>query len=323
VKPTLKSAAVVLLLVVFVVEPLWDLVYHTNVLRGWFGHFIGFLSLHPMRWAGVALLLVYALYWAFAGTPNLLKLALGADQRLSTSKFQFLVWTVPVLFVFIALALGRQNAALANLPSNVLIVLGFNLTTFLGAKAITVSYLTSNRISKKPSDEPDYSLRFLVSNDSGNPELSKTQMLAWTAIAIGAFLFDFFINYGRYLHCGGGFDKRHCFPDIDTALMVLMGLGQGAYLGGKLVAADPPQVTSIAAAVTVNQLTVTVQGKNLDGGTITANDIAASGPTWADASATAVFPNPLGGATLKSGDSITIGGQINNVTVAATRIQIT
>jgi hypothetical protein len=159
---------------------------------------------------------------------------MGADGRLSSSKLQFLAWTTVVLYAYVTLAidrLGHVTCAGAMLPVNVLIAMGLSLTTAAGAKGIAVGYQNAGQSTSAPI-APTMSLKFLVMSDDGQtPDLPKIQMLAWTAVAIVVFLIDLIVNYDGYAAC----KISVCFPDIDTALMVLMGLGQGAYLGFKLV----------------------------------------------------------------------------------------
>jgi hypothetical protein len=180
------------------------------------------------------LLVLYILYAVVSGHPNPLWIAMGADGRLSSSKLQFLGWTTVVLYAYATLAidrLGHVTCTGAMLPVNVLIAMGLSLTTAAGAKSIAVAYQNAGQNTPDPIT-PTTSLSYLVMSDNGKtPDLPKIQMLAWTAVAIVVFLIDLVVNYRGYATC----KIAGCFPDIDTALMVLMGLGQGAYLGFKLV----------------------------------------------------------------------------------------
>jgi hypothetical protein len=163
---------------------------------------------------------------------------------------------------------------------------------------------------------------FTAQSDSERLDLSKAPMLAWTVIAIGTFLYGFLANYHGYVACTGGSDAKQCFPDIDTALMVLMGLGQGTYLGGKLVATDPSIVDSITAVVKDKILSITLAGKNLVGGSLTVNGITPSSVDWKESTATTDVPNPLGGETLAAGSKVTVAGRVGNVVLAPATIQV-
>jgi hypothetical protein len=189
---------------------------------------------YPLPWALGFLCALYLLYRAVSGTWNIFSLALGADGRLSTSKCQFLLWTSAVLFVFLALMFVHGNAVFsAKLPENVLLVMGFSLTTAVGAK-----YIVINQPSTQPLGDtgpPTMNPLYLIADNDGRLDLNKAQMLSWTAVGIVAFLLDFGNGLSAYAACTPATPGAACFPNIPQALMVLMGLGQGAYLGGKIV----------------------------------------------------------------------------------------
>ena len=74
----------------------------------------------------------------FAGAWNPWKLVEGADKRPSTSKFQWWLWTVVVIFAYVAIYASRVNLnhfeALSEIPQNVLIALGMSAGTMAVAK---------------------------------------------------------------------------------------------------------------------------------------------------------------------------------------------
>ncbi|MDB5072453.1 MAG: hypothetical protein JWM87_3564 [Candidatus Eremiobacteraeota bacterium] len=292
------------------------------------------LCAYPMQAAFVLIILIVIAYVLLNDSANPLRLALGEDGRLSTSKFQFLLWTVPVIFVFASLMFARKGQV-TNVPPNVLVALGFSLSTVIGAKGITVSYKAANRIVK-PDGARDAMGNLLPSlvlhpgdlfeNDRHQPDLTKTQMLAWTVVAIADFLYNFFVHFACYAGTALTTDvtctsaMRNNFPDIDTTLMVLMGLGQGTYLAGKLVSTDVPQIDKITATLqsAPSAVIVIIQGQNFGGGTVTVNGVTPTELTWdpTGKSGRAVVPNPLAGTTIKVGDVLEVGGTINNVSFA-------
>ena len=194
---------------------------------------------HPFWWSCGSLILIYFLFRLISGTWNIFSLALGADGRLSTSKCQFLLWTAAVLFVFLSLLFSHGDSTFsADLPQNILLAMGFSLTTAVGAK-----YIAINQPSTQPLGDTGPSTmnpQYLIADNNGRLDLNKAQMLAWTVVGIGAFLLDFASGWGGYAACvatpaSATTSANPCFPGIPQALMVLMGLGQGAYLGGKIV----------------------------------------------------------------------------------------
>lgn len=183
---------------------------------------------------------LYLMYVIVTHRLNPLWIACGEDGRLSSSKFQFLIWTLVVLYAYVGLAIDRLgNFACTGgaLPTNILIAMGLSLTTAVAAKGIVVGYQNSGQSAITPAVVPTLALKYLIINNDGIPDLPKVQMLAWTIVSVFVFLLDLFENYTGYASCSG--PKNSCFPDIDTSLMILMGLGQGAYLGFKLVPSGP------------------------------------------------------------------------------------
>src|SRR5437764_9987016 len=93
---------------------------------------------------GIASVIVLYVIAKIATGGTIAKLYEGADGRASTSKFQFFLWTVVVIFSFTALlTLKFQQSNFepltADLPANVLIALGMSVASASTAKAITAS----------------------------------------------------------------------------------------------------------------------------------------------------------------------------------------
>lgn len=249
--------------------------------------FFDVLSSHPHFSSLAFLALLYILYLICGGHRQPLWIAMGEDGRLSSSKLQFAIWTAVVLYSYVALAFSRlghaPNGGLDSLPANVLIAMGLSLTTSAAAKGITVSYLTNRQIAPKGMlRESKPELRYLVTMDDGRtPDLPKIQMLAWTAVAAVTFIIDLWRHFSGYSACtapGPTSGTLACFPDIDTALMVLMGLGQGAYIGAKLVSTDPgTSGTRVAATPAVSADVSPADGPIHAGSTVAATSNAGLG----------------------------------------------
>jgi hypothetical protein len=136
-----------------------------------------------------------------------------------------------VVFAYAAIYSLKISAhhfdAINEIPKNVLIAMGMSVISAAAAKSITVSYISTGRITKSVASSGSASFSAIFQDDSGFPDLSKVQMIAWTFIAIVTYL----IAVGSKIHQR----DYSSLPDIDSALMVLIGLGHGAYLGKKLV----------------------------------------------------------------------------------------
>ena len=201
------------------------------------------MTLIPYLAGIAALLLAWVVYGLLASTWNIWKLVAGTDGRASTSKLQWFLWTVVVVFAYVAIwaagALDGNLVPITEIPQNLLIAMGLSVTTMAAAKGITVSYVNSGRVIKtsaNPQEKKDTGLGPIVSSDEHAPDLSKVQMMIWTLVAIVIYLFAIV----EQIRSG------HVLPDIDPTLMVLMGLGQGAYLGKKLVTTITPRLTGLS-----------------------------------------------------------------------------
>src|SRR6202035_4593072 len=205
-------------------------------------------SWRPCLVALLTLLLLYLLLGSLTRRWNPLAFSIGAHGRLSSSKLQFFLWTVVALFAYVALYIARVEDGLsltgAGFPQNLLLAMGLSVTTMAAAKGITASYVASGKINKAPAatapglqgkgvanppgNTPTAAIHLgdVFLDDDGFPDLTKIQMMSWTLVAIGVYLY----NVVSLINTPSGSLQ---LPDIDTALLVLMGLGQGAYLAKK------------------------------------------------------------------------------------------
>jgi hypothetical protein len=197
--------------------------------------------------SGLALLLLLFLAVAARapkGQRSPWKLVAGADGVPSTSKFQWFLWLVVVLFAYTALWVLRAEqgnfSALNQLPVNILTVLGFSTGTAAAAKGITSAYVQSGRVAKQDPSQGSVQ-GGIFQDDSNTPELAKIQMIGFTFIAIGIFLITVIHQIVTNQLTAG-------LPDIDATLMVLMGISHGGYLGKKLVTASPPATSAPAVS---------------------------------------------------------------------------
>lgn len=238
------------------------------------------------KWAAVGiaaafLAFLYVVVSLLARNWNPLNLARGTDGPLSTSKFQWLLWLVAVLFVYIALLVIRfkQNNynAINNVPVNVLIVLGFSTTTAVAAKGITVAQLQNGQVDKSQAAGG------LFLGDQNYPDIAKTQMLAFTFVAIGIFI-------ATFVHQLNVNPTVTTLPNIDASLLVLMGISQGGYVGKKLVTTSTTVLYGVnppegEPGVTVG-LTGSSFGSSQDGSQVTLDGGVVQDPgiTWSDKS---------------------------------------
>lgn len=265
------------------------------------------------QWWGVyAVAVLVLLASALAGRYWPASLVKGEDGRLSVSKTQVGIWTATIAYSYVTLYAARafsENSLhpIDTIPRNVLIALGLSTLTAIGAKAITVNKIGTNQIQK--SDKiGEAGLGDLVAADNSSPDLTKVQLLFWTLVSVAIYVAltnDSLHNYFGMMNCAAeppAHDTtRHleclALPNIDTVLMVLMGLAHGTYLGGKLTQANLPRISSVSPMSGYPGTNVVLQGADL--GTVTgalylggmAYWGSPSSVTWADTTIGFAWPD--------------------------------
>lgn len=192
---------------------------------------------------GIAVLIaLWAVFGLRLGFDWPSRISDGVDGRPSTSKFQFFLWTAVIVWGYTAVVARRwidgDSPGDIDMPTNLFILMGIGAGTALGAKLVTVS-----RGGRAPLADPGArTYRSLVADDAGNPALEKAQALTWTLVAVGVFV----ISVWQAL---AGSATPSSLPTVDDALLVLLGIGQFAYVGAKALPARPSgQPTAPAAA---------------------------------------------------------------------------
>jgi IPT/TIG domain len=245
---------------------------------------------------GVSIIVLLYIVTSVGSKPrqwNPLKVIEGQDGTWSTSKFQWFLWLIVVLFAYVFLWFIRTRSghwgAIPNVPGNLLAVLGFSTVTAVGAKGITVGYLKSGSITKADSSAaaavapgapaaPAPPGGLLV-DDSGTPELAKIQMVGFTFVAIMIFLWDVY-------HQARGSHPTAQLPNIDGSLLVLMGISQGGYIGKKLVTLSTPFINTITPTTQKVGGTVEIDGASFGSGAGSSRLLLDGSPipttTWTD-----------------------------------------
>jgi len=200
-------------------------------------------------------------------TPEFIsKIWTGYDGATSSSKFQFFLWTLVVLYAYIVIVVdayyNHSNVQLGiSIPQNLILVMGLSATTMLAAKGITSNYADTEKVDKSDTVKGG-----LFLDDSGYPDLAKIQLMSWTFIGIGIFLLK---TLNGII---GSTEALTAVPDIDGTLVALMGIGEGAYIGKKIITKDDTSAQgpnqSNTGAPTLNQITPN-KGKLADQITVT------------------------------------------------------
>lgn len=225
---------------------------------------------HPRDFFAVAGYMLLAaglllLFGLLAAWFDVRPLIVGADGRYSNSKFQMAAWFFILFTVYLAailmLLFDGWLGYLGNIaiPQNLVILTGLSALTFGAAKAITVTKLDDAKsnstaaqaaapagpantpaeraaadraVELKVKDDPARKprLRDLVRDDTGCLDLGDFQALFITVLALVLYLIS---GYAFLAQLPVSADIR--LPDVDTALLSVFGLGQGAYLIKKAV----------------------------------------------------------------------------------------
>jgi len=234
--------------------------------------------------ASVVLFLLWLLYVLFSGTWNPARLFEGADGRPSSSKLQWFLWTIVAIFTYTAVYASRCSrgnfGAIEEVPSSLLVAMGLSTVTMTAAKGITAAYAASGRVLKSAVSTGATGPGAIFLDDYNFPDLSKIQMLAWTFIAIGVYLYSMIHEIND--------STLPKLLDISPALMVLMGLGQGGYLGKKLTTTSVPRLSGLSTGSGRGGSELTVSGSSFGDAqngsliTIDGNPISVQPASWND-----------------------------------------
>jgi hypothetical protein len=182
----------------------------------------------------------------------------------SLAIFQFLAWTIIILFVvtsifFIKIFNGVYlfDEETYNIPYNILILMGLSVAVPVASSYVSsVKYGNRNVSGSPPTQHPFGS----ILAENGKPSLSRFQMFAWTWISVIFYLISFISHTYYSLHDVSTLN----IPDVPGVFVILMGLSQGAYVGGKIVLKQIFEVTQVipAQAQSTIPFELTILGSN-------------------------------------------------------------
>jgi hypothetical protein len=224
----------------------------------------------------LAALTLLAFWFLFPGASGLV---LGKDRRVSTSKFQVVIWTFAVAFALFSLFFafvipqlfgellgltwaerlqepigdGFATFLSEGLDETYLLLLGFPLAAAVSSKAITSSKVAKGEVKKPKKTDPSASspAQELVGDDQGDVDLGDFQYLLFTLLAVAYFLAQF------VSHPSGG------LPDMPDTLVGLTGVAAAAYVGKKGVYKEPPVLLGVIPPTAQPGAWIEVYGKHL------------------------------------------------------------
>lgn len=257
-------------------------------------------------------LLVLGVIWLIVGVLTrsfrIWRVARGTDGKFSTSILQQFVWTAAVVYSYSAVFVARAHVdrlePISEIPPNVLLALGFSVGTAVLARGITTDHIESGKEVKASIGGLGQGASSIVEDDAGRLDLAKLQLLAWTLIAVAAYVLATIAAVGATLAVEAASDLP-ALPDIDPTLMVLTGIGQGAYLGRKLVTSTSVGITSLDKTSATPGESVAAYGVGFgisqDSSVLTMKDQPIQPDTWSPTKITFTVPPtpPWGGAWTK------------------------
>ena len=149
----------------------------------------------------------------------LLGLFVGPDNVPSLSLFQVFLWTVVTLWALVYVFL--RTAAPVALTPQIMALLGF-----AGAASVAARWISSGRTPGALPRSRDVQGFWSMVMVDGRPDLLRLQLFAFTPFAVGYVV-------ARVV-------QNTAFPVLDDNLL-LMGVSDLTYLGGKLAEANPLQ----------------------------------------------------------------------------------
>jgi hypothetical protein len=166
---------------------------------------------------------------------------LGADNRVSTSKVQFALWTVALAYALLVIAFHDAVYPPGSLDPRYLLLIGFPAGAAVSAKAITTGQINNGNSSKTTISAKGKSLGTaiseIVSNDQGDLDLGDTQYFLFNLVALVAFFIAFFHN-------------PTSLPVLPDTLVGLTSASAAAYVAKKATvgAAPAPPLTLTAVS---------------------------------------------------------------------------
>jgi hypothetical protein len=211
-----------------------------------------------------------------------------SDWYPSLAIFQFLVWTFVITFAFLGIYLvrifGGVLEAPPSIPGNILALMGISVAVPIVSGGISrIKYFSSTVAAIKEPSSPLPPLSTML-EENNKPALTRFQMFGWTWIGIMIYIGILFSTAGTTLmHTEDArtcqtlqpnqaeYSQLHCdkplrnltLPDIDPTLVVLMGLSQGAYVGGKIITTPTMKIDKVVLGKKdANEYILSIFGNN-------------------------------------------------------------
>jgi len=164
------------------------------------------------------------------------KAARGLDGTFSIANIQLILWTSAIMGSYVAMA-AIKGGFLDHIPENTLILMGIS-----GGSTTMATIIRSSQSPKEKQGEGDVSTSesepkkssiaknqmfvgaFTSESEPEKSSIAKIQMFAWSLVALGIYI---------VLAAGNIARGEPILPNVDQAILGLMGIGHGIYLANK------------------------------------------------------------------------------------------
>lgn len=242
-------------------------------------------------------------------------LIVGQDNRVSTSKVQFALWTVALAWALLVIAFHRFELPPGDLDPRYLLLIGFPAGAAVGAKAITTQKVASGTITKPDADGAN--IADIVTNDSGDLDLGDTQYFMFNLVALTAFFIAFFHN-------------PTTLPALSDTLVGLTSGSAVAYVAKKAATGTSVTITAVSPQKGRAGGPLSIYGTNLCAGrvttenpTVSVDGVDAPVQKATDSLVVAKVPSITPGANALTVEVVTPSGQTFTLVNAFTSTQAT
>jgi hypothetical protein len=199
----------------------------------------------------ITILIIIVTSWLFRRNGrkfDFLDIARDSAGYPSLARFQFLVWTIIILFGIFSINILRlypseQGQGSFTLQPGLLALMGISVAVTPTSSYVSkLKYgdpsgevLDNQALMKERKEKKFASMLF----ESGRPSLTRFQMFSWTIISVSIYcaqLFNTFITVSP---------SNMTMPEVDPVMVMLMGLSQVAYVGGKWISPSGMFITNV------------------------------------------------------------------------------
>lgn len=188
---------------------------------------------------------VYLLYIARQKKGSiLLKAISSSDDFPSLANLQLFMWSIVIVFSFFAVYMvrvlgGFYDPPAGILPENILKIMG--ISAIVPAASLGLNNYKHPKVPNAPSlsQSEDSWSSILLEADSSS--ITRLQMFMWTWIGILIYVIAVFGSlYALTLPTSTTLLNQVKLPDVDSTLLALMGISQGAFVAGKATSPKKP-----------------------------------------------------------------------------------